>query len=73
MAAGVSDTLRNMGWIVERWAKIVVLEGRLRYRILEPVIREFELWPSRPDVVEPEVPHEVEAIGEVRFYVEFYR
>ena len=55
------------------WAKIVILEGRLRCRILEPVIREFELWPSRPGVVQPEVPHEVEAVGDVRFYVEFYR
>ena len=55
------------------WAKIVILEGRLRYRILEPIIREFELWPDRPGVVEPEVPHEVEAMGDVRLYVEFYR
>ena len=55
------------------WAKIVILEGRLRYRILEPVIREFELSPDRPGVVEPDVPHEVEAVGDVRFYVEFYR
>ena len=55
------------------WAKIVILEGRLRYRILEPDIREFELSPHRPGVVEPEVPHEVEAVGEVRFHVEFNR
>ena len=55
------------------WAKIVVLEGRLRYRILEPGLREFELSPDHPGVVQPEVPHEVEAMGDVRFYVEFYR
>ena len=55
------------------WAKIVILEGRLRYRILEPSIGEFDLSPDRPGVVQPEVPHEVEAIGDVRFYVEFYR
>ena len=55
------------------WAKIVVLEGRLRYRILEPDIREFELSPDHPGVIEPEVLHEVEAVGDVRFYVEFYR
>ncbi len=55
------------------WAKIVILEGKLRYRILEPDIREFELSPDRPGVVQPEAPHEVEALGDVRFYVEFYR
>ena len=55
------------------WAKIVILDGTLRYRILEPEIREFELSPDHPGVVEPEVSHEVEVMGDVRFYVEFYR
>ena len=55
------------------WAKIVILEGRLRYRILEPEVRELELSPGCPGVVEPLVAHEVEAVGDVRFYVEFYR
>ena len=55
------------------WAKIVVLEGRLRYRILEPEFEEIELSPERPGIVEPEVLHEVEAIGRVRFRVDFYR
>ncbi len=55
------------------WARIVVLEGRLRYRILEPEFEEIELSPERPGVVEPEVAHEVEAAGPVRFRVEFWR
>ena len=55
------------------WAKIVILEGSLRYRILEPEMREFDLSPDCHGVVEPQAPHEVEAAGEVRFYVEFYR
>jgi len=55
------------------WARIVVLEGRLRYRILEPEIRAFELSPGNPGLVEPEVAHEVEPMGQVRFRVEFYR
>ena len=55
------------------WAKIVVLEGRLRYRILEPETEEVELSPGRPGIVEPEVPHEVEAPGHVRFREDFYR
>lgn len=54
------------------WGKIVILEGRLRYRILEPAIEELELTPERYGVVEPTVPHEVEPISHVRFYVEFF-
>ena len=55
------------------WGRIVVLEGGLRYRILEPEIRAFELSPGNPGLVEPEVAHEVEPMGRVRFRVEFYR
>ena len=55
------------------WAKIVVLEGRLLYRILEPETKEIELSPERPGIVEPEEAHEVEAVGPVRFRVEFWR
>ena len=55
------------------WGKIVILEGRLRYRILEPDLQDFELSPDRPGIVEPQVPHEVEPLGHVQFYVEFHR
>jgi tellurite resistance-related uncharacterized protein len=55
------------------WARIVVLEGSLRYRILEPAVAEVVLTPDRFGVVEPTVPHEVEPIGAVRFFVEFLR
>jgi tellurite resistance-related uncharacterized protein len=54
------------------WGKIVVLEGQLRYRILEPELEEINLWPDKFGVVEPTVRHEVEPIGHVRFYVEFF-
>jgi len=54
-------------------AKIVVLGGRLRYCILEPVVQEHELPPQRPGIVEPAVPHRVEPVGPVRFQLEFYR
>lgn len=53
--------------------RIHVLEGSLRYRILEPQIEEHVLSADHPGVVEPEVPHEVEPLGKVRFYVEFLR
>ena len=40
------------------WGMIVVLEGRLLYRILEPDVQEVELCPARPGFVEPEIAHE---------------
>ena len=55
------------------WGRIHVLFGSLRYRILEPEAEEHILSFERDGVVEPEVPHEVEPLGEVRFYVEFLR
>ncbi|MEP1472447.1 MAG: DUF1971 domain-containing protein [Halieaceae bacterium] len=55
------------------WGKIVILEGALRYRILEPETEVTDLSPSRHGVVEPTVLHDVEPLGAVRFYVEFYR
>ena len=55
------------------WARIVVLEGKLRYRILEPEIEESELSLDRHGVVESDVPHQVQPIGCVPFHVEFYR
>ena len=57
----------------DTWAKIVVLEGRLRYRILEPATRTVELSPDRPGIVEPEIPHHLELTGRVRFRLDFFR
>ena len=55
------------------WGLIVVLEGQLEYRILEPEHEIVQLNESLPGVVEPTILHEVKPRGEVRFYVEFYR
>lgn len=55
------------------WARIHVVEGELVFRILEPTPHAIRLSPSRVGEVEPEVPHEVEVCGPVRFYVEFLR
>lgn len=55
------------------WAKIVVLKGRLQYRIDGPEPELVILDSSHPGVVEPAVAHEVQPLGQVRFYVEFYR
>jgi tellurite resistance-related uncharacterized protein len=54
------------------WGKIVVLEGSLTYRILEPEVEEFLLDSVHPGVIEPTVRHEIELDGSVRFYVQFY-
>jgi tellurite resistance-related uncharacterized protein len=54
------------------WAKIVVLDGTLRYCV-DALQREFELSHRRDGIVVPEVPHHIEPVGPVRFYVEFYR
>jgi tellurite resistance-related uncharacterized protein len=54
------------------WGRIVVLQGRLLYRILEPVPTETLLLPGTAGVVEPGIRHEVEPDGPVQFYVEFY-
>ena len=53
------------------WGRIRVLEGELVYRILEPALEEHVLAPGRDGVVEPQVSHEVEPRGAVRFFVEF--
>ena len=69
----VPEKLRSSHRTNEKtWAKIVILEGALRYRILEPEVWETDLTPERPGIVEPGVAHEVEAVGKVRFFVEFY-
>lgn len=55
------------------WARIVVHEGCVRYRVHAPLERSFELAPGTPGIVVPEVPHHVEPLGPVRFHVEFLR
>lgn len=55
------------------WGRIRVLEGSLRYRILEPEVEEQLLTPERDGIVEPAVHHEVVPEGPVRFFVEFLR
>lgn len=55
------------------WGKIVVLKGRLWYRVLAPELEEILLTPELNGVVEPQVPHEVRPEGPVEFFVEFYR
>ncbi len=55
------------------WGKIVVLEGRFKYEILEPEYEMIELSPDNHGVVEPTIEHQLTPIGTGRFYVEFYK
>ena len=52
------------------WGLIHVERGTLQYTIEG---KEFILTPNSPGVVEPEVSHFVTPIGEVSFFIEFYR
>ncbi len=52
------------------WGVINVVEGRLRFRLLDPP-SETILSPERRGIVAPEQPHEVVPDGPVRFYVVF--
>ncbi len=53
------------------WGVIRVLEGRLRYQVLDPS-SEMILEPGRPGLILPEQPHLVEPLGPVQMQVEFY-
>jgi tellurite resistance-related uncharacterized protein len=53
------------------WGVIRVLDGRVRYRVLDPV-SEVILEPGHPGLVRPEQPHFVEPLGPVHLQIEFY-
>jgi len=53
------------------WGVIRVLEGRLRYRVLDPA-SETILDPDHQGLVLPDQPHFVEPLGTMRMQVEFY-
>lgn len=55
------------------WGRIVVLEGRLHYHIVEPEPEHLVLTPGHPGVVEPTMLHRVAPDGAVRFRVDFLR
>jgi tellurite resistance-related uncharacterized protein len=54
------------------WGVIRVVEGRLLVRTLAPAAEQI-VNPQECIVVQPSQPHEVEPLGPVRFFVEFYR
>jgi tellurite resistance-related uncharacterized protein len=54
------------------WAKIMVLEGLLRYQA-EALGVDITLLPEAQGIIVPNVVHAVQVVGKVRFFVEFYR
>ena len=55
------------------WGKINIISGKLLYVIETAPIESIELSPSKYGVVEPEIPHHVKPLGDVEFFVEFYK
>jgi tellurite resistance-related uncharacterized protein len=55
------------------WARIHVLRGRLAYRVFEPFGTEETLDRDTTAIVVADVEHAVEPLGDVEFYVEFWR
>lgn len=55
------------------WGRLQVQEGRLRFRARTDPPLEVVVTPQRPQVIPPEVHHEVEPQGPVRFFLEFLR
>jgi len=55
------------------WGKLIVLDGSITYRILEPEREEWVLTAGQYGVIEPTVLHEVVPHDGVRFFVEFHR
>jgi len=54
------------------WARITVLAGKLRYQA-EALGVDMEVSPDMGGVIVPTVVHAVTPLGQVRFFVEFYR
>ncbi len=54
------------------WAIIIVIEGKLRYRV-DALGTDMEISQDKLGIVVPEVQHSVEPLGMVRFLVEFYK
>ncbi len=53
------------------WGVIRVLDGRVRYQILDPA-SDVILEPGKPGLITPDQPHCVEPLGPMRMQVEFY-
>jgi tellurite methyltransferase len=71
-ATAPAGLLRDHATKPGTWARIVIEEGTLEYRLTSPSVA-FLLTPSYEGVIPPIVPHFVRLRGPVRFYVEFLK
>ncbi len=55
------------------WGLLHVQHGRLRFRLRTEPALDVVVRPGHPQPLPPEVEHEVEPLGQVRFFVEFLR
>lgn len=55
------------------WGRVVVVDGELTFRQLEPAPVDIVLTPGAVQIVAPGLPHEVRLGPGARFYVEFLR
>lgn len=55
------------------WGKICIIQGKLLYTIEDEQYETTQLSAERFGVVEPEVLHHVKPVGDVEFFVEFYK
>ncbi|NES84053.1 MAG: DUF1971 domain-containing protein [Moorea sp. SIO2B7] len=68
-----SGLLREHTTKAGTWGKINVISGKLHYQILTTPPQTYLLTPTVAGIIEPQVPHQVEPLGETSFYVEFYQ
>jgi tellurite methyltransferase len=55
------------------WGKICVLSGSLAYTVFDPEQKLYQLEPGTDGVIAPQMLHQVEALEQVSFYVQFLR
>ena len=70
----IPDGLRKQHKTTEGvWGKLSLIEGHLKYMIFEPYNEKQLLGCEHPGIILPDVPHAVEPIGNVQFYLEFFK
>jgi len=55
------------------WARVLVPQGRLRYRTLDGSQASAVVTPGHDAIIEPQVPHRLEFDSPVRFRIELLR
>jgi tellurite resistance-related uncharacterized protein len=55
------------------WGELTIVDGRVRLRFLPPLDRVHELGIGDTVSIPPEVPHQLELVGDVRLRLDFWR